>query len=365
MDRKIKLWFLWFLLMGATVKTVDRTIYSWVRIPYRIQSEMVSLVEEVKSIDLPFMYKCYNPGVVEDEMGYLVVARCDRMGMMHSLRKKFGWDKRSYFMRFRLDQELNQVGDFAVVRVAKGEGYKDVSPNDPRLFVFKGKTYALFNDHDYVGGERVGDRAMYLGELVETKEGPFLSQVKRLQFPEAAEYYDLKQVDYRCEKNWTPLIKGEDIYLMYLLDPLVVLSLDILTGECKRLSIEASDGIAPIGSPRGGTPLIETDRGYLSFYHVKEVGEGMQIGPFRTNGKGGYYFGAYVLSKEYPFALEQTMNKFITGPSLYNGRKKIEYPTALIDKGDKILVFWGHEDQWINAGLIPKEKLWSNLKAVH
>lgn len=361
MDRKIKLYFLWFLVMGITIKTLERSVYSWVRIPNHIECEMVNLVEEVKSIQMPFMYRCYNPGVVEDGTGYLVVTRCDRMGLMHSLRKKVGRDRRSYFISFRLDQSFNQVSPLELVKIAKSEGYKEFSPNDPRLFVYGEKTYVLFNDHDYLGQERVGDRAMYLGELIEDKSGPKLIHVRKLNFPESEEYYNLQHVSYRCEKNWTPLVKNDELYLIYLLDPLVVLSVDPTTGDCKRSAVYGHEQISPFGLARGGTPLVETEKGFLSLYHLKQDGSQAQIGPFRTNEKGGYYFGAYLLSKEYPFNLEQRMSKLISGPSLYNGRKKIEYPTALIDKGDKVVVFWGHEDQWINVGTIQKEKLWDYL----
>lgn len=69
----------------------------------------------------------------------------------------------------------------------------------------------------------------------------------------------------RCEKNWMPFVKDNEIHAIYSCDPFILYKPDPHTGECKEaLRYEPKHDFS---SFRGSAPPIEFDGGYLMIVH--------------------------------------------------------------------------------------------------
>lgn len=68
-----------------------------------------------------------------------------------------------------------------------------------------------------------------------------------------------------CEKNWLPFSRGEKLFAIYSYDPLVVLEVDMRTGNATEYARHASPRYA--GSWRGGAPPCEAPGRLLTVVH--------------------------------------------------------------------------------------------------
>jgi hypothetical protein len=73
---------------------------------------------------------------------------------------------------------------------------------------------------------------------------------------------------YRCEKNWLPFIKDNEIHLIYSSHPFTITKPDLITGDCETILSYEPD--LNLSSFRGSAAPIAFDNGYLMLIH--EVG---------------------------------------------------------------------------------------------
>jgi predicted GH43/DUF377 family glycosyl hydrolase len=69
----------------------------------------------------------------------------------------------------------------------------------------------------------------------------------------------------RCEKNWLPLVKDQEIQLVYSSDPFVVFRPNLETGVCE--TVFSYQGDSDFTRFRGSASPIEFDDGYLMMTH--------------------------------------------------------------------------------------------------
>lgn len=321
--------------------------------------EQLSLIESVKEIKTPFLFRAFNPGVIGDGNGYLLVARCDRFGLRSVVSKWMGHDRRPKLFVFLLNEYFDVLEQPSCVSVIKNCQGQLLDPNDPRVIEVDGKIFIIYNDMVIENGVRVGDRFMHIAEMVRGRGGYEIISITRLMYEKANEFYAKGLNKPFCEKNWTPVVVKGEVYFIYMIDPLIVLKLDPLTGVCSEVERSDFTGFSKFGSPRGGTPLIQDENHLLGIYHIRMEVE--REGLFK---RGGYYFGAFQMDCEDSFQIRGVMDAVITGKGLYEGRKKIVYPTGIVDRGDAWVLFWGEEDQKICVGKIDKVKLKQHIKVI-
>ncbi len=70
---------------------------------------------------------------------------------------------------------------------------------------------------------------------------------------------------YRCEKNWLPFLKDNQLHFVYSYDPFLVYTPDIKTGQCEK-SIEYVPAF-DFSHFRGSAAPIAFDKGYLLLVH--------------------------------------------------------------------------------------------------
>ena len=73
------------------------------------------------------------------------------------------------------------------------------------------------------------------------------------------------------QKNWMPLVRGDELFLVYSSDPTVVLSVDPKTMKSRRI-VEREPSVA-LHDLRGGSQVIAFDKGWLYVAHEVFAGE--------------------------------------------------------------------------------------------
>ncbi len=314
-----------------------------------LKSSFVDLGGEAKEIRFPHRFvKATNPGVVKFKEGYLMIFRTKYRSLSDFLIKKMTMRQNNPLGLCRLNKDLEVVsepiymnGSTPAVNINKQ------SPNDPRLIEHQGRFWAFYNDRVYLDG--VGYvRKMCMCEVFPDHFGI----PKILTFPESHTFTEKGKKFHHVEKNWTPFIYQGGIYMIYLIEPHVILKLDLDTGVCHLVSESPSGKIWDFGIARGGTPCIEDKDGYMTFFHSLYPVTG--LGHAHNN---AYLLGAYWFSGQPPFEIIKRTTKPLSSPSFYAGFKKIVYPTSLVDEGDHLLLFYGRDDQEIWALRVSKEQL--------
>ena len=117
------------------------------------------------------------------------------------------------------------------------------------------------------------------------------------------------------------------------------------------------------GEPRGGTPPIEFEDEYLSFFHSS----------FKRNGIWLYVMGAYTFEKKHPFNITSFSRYPIIFKELYSAplintadkNKRVIYPSGafLSENKQDLVVFCGENDSAIRVMKIDPEILKLTLKS--
>ena len=290
-----------------------------------------------------------NPGVVADGEGYLLAYRAEYTSFLNYLVKHVTLNRNKVIGLARLDQELNVIGTSSYLKdSAPGVKATKQSPNDPRMIKLGDNAYIFYNDRYYCEEEKTHVRQMYMCPVV----GDHFGEAKRLVFADSTAFTNKGNKFRNIEKNWSPFIYNNEIHLIYLIDPLVVLRLDIESGECTFVSENESKKIWDVGIARGGTPCVKDGDHYLSLFH--SPAKATCLGHAHAN---AYVMGAYWFSSEPPFEVVRSTKRPFNGKSFYTGLRKFIFPTALIDEGDSVLVFYGKDDKEMWALKITKNEL--------
>jgi len=127
----------------------------------------------------------------------------------------------------------------------------------------------------------------------------------------------LKWNSHTVEKNWSPFVYNNDVYLIQSINPLHIVGY-IPAGPDIAATISAS--MAPLayhfytkfGQIRGGTNAIDMGSYYLALFH--SVDEKYIIPGFQT-----YLFGAYTFTKQSPWRLLATSPQPLMEEAFYRG----------------------------------------------
>jgi len=144
-------------------------------------------------------------------------------------------------------------------------------------------------------------------------------------------------VQARVEKNWTPIVRGDRLFLIYNYVPMVVFEL-----VDRRLVLVRGNPLdAQAFVIRGGPPLLEWDENtYVGIIHHPS-----QI----CHSKQHYTHSFISLSDKFD-VLEIT-------PPFFFQRKGIEFACGLIRYQDKLLISYGVSDRASAFALVPVEAI--------
>ncbi len=289
-----------------------------------------SAIVATKRIAIPKYPKAYNPSLIPYKEGYLLSFR---------VRKKFPESGKE--TKPRTDASFIGVVEldknFAILKntvqlldVTSYSSQVSSTAEDARLLNAGGRIYLFFNDLNLT--EKPGSYALYFGELV--KEGP------KFVLKRTAKHLNYSK-SISVEKNWSPFIAGDKIYVIYSDLPRVVLEVDPNTGDCSEVTNPtSSDWKWDWGIVRGGTPAYLVDDKYITFFH--------SVMPAKsTNGKSkyalNYVMAAYLFEKDPPFAIRAVTPAPLGELRDYteNNPRKVVFPGGVVVEDNRIHVAWG------------------------
>ncbi len=164
----------------------------------------------------------------------------------------------------------------------------------------------------------------------------------------------------KVEKNWTPFVSDGGVFVLYSIQPMRIMSVDVETGNCLPVAEYARIGWndAKFGEARGGTPAVEIDAGFLTFFHSSLL---------KPSTAKLYMMGALLFSKKFPFAPISCTPSPVYHPSMYYGPKMIHsivFPGG-IDVDDGVAsVFYGSNDTQCKVARIALDRLLPSMRKV-
>lgn len=311
------------------------------RIPENLQSECIL---ETRQIKIPGYPNAFNPSIIPYKDGYLLSFRI-RAHLPH-IMTKYRLDA-SFIGVAKLDRQFNVIAkSVQLLDIVSYDAQFSFHAEDGRLFKAGERIFLIFND--LPSFQSLEGFAMYLGELIEEKgwlklKGPALP----LKYPHAIS----------IEKNWTPFVLENRVFLIYSDQPRILLEPDINTGDCREIVRTDVDIDWKFGRIRGGTPACLIDDLYVTFYHTRVTEENQTI---------HYVVGAYAFETHFPFAIREITPFPIGDRSYYaeENSKKVVYPGGMMVQGDKIYVAWGKNDNAAYLTALDKKKLFALMKGI-
>ena len=324
-------------------------------------ADTTTLLLGVKEVNIRGVVNPYNPSIIKSgDNNYLMAFRYDipienRTKEMPLFTTKLGV--------VELDDNFEQTEKDHVI-IYTGSQYSE----DPRLFVFKGDYYLIYNDRITPVGMKEY-RTMHLAQIDRETFQP--KWIKNLD-------QQIKPV----EKNWVPIVHKDELgeekfFLGYSINPHKILGMDQMKEftELHHYIFANSPSFYDIswwkwGEPRGGTPPQKVNDEYLAFFHsfFKDL---------KNDIKYWYVMGAYTFEAKEPFRLTSLSKTPFLFTNIYSTPvtsktvdpiKRVIYPSGYVQgvyKGrDVFFVSVGENDCAVKILIIDKEKLLKTLKKV-
>lgn len=225
-------------------------------------------------IDLPLVheglashYNPMNPSIKKTKNGYDVILRTVnylQIGAKHFksldlLDPTFIARTRNFFLQY--DQNMNLLSQKEIVEnlSRKKFGSNVEGLEDCRMFEYKNSTWFSCTTSDT---NPTGQRQVSLCKLEDQRSAPFINveALKPLHGPDPN----------RCEKNWLPFVKNNEIYVIYSYTPLVIYKMQFISDthySMKQVPLPNKTLTHDFSRFSGSAAPIEFDKGYLLLVH--------------------------------------------------------------------------------------------------
>jgi hypothetical protein len=262
-------------------------------------------------LDLPI----FNPGVASFQNEIVFISRSSNLVCLGENRYVYAASPHNSINVFhRYDNDLNFLGwrtlEDAPLRKDAPGGIEDV-----RLFIWQGCLWGIGAGIGFA--ERGNLRAR---QVLVRFEDFSVADFTVLPCPGG----------HRLEKNWVPIVKDGNLYLIYSFDPMVVYefhkgNLRLVKGEPTR------KGDFPL---RGGTPLMPWNGYHVGLVHAVQLK------------RKKYYLHAFV-------ALDSNFDVVELSEFFYIQRPGIEFAAGLLEHKGDFLVSYGVADRVSSFCLLP------------
>ena len=237
---------------------------------------------------------------------------------------------------------------------------KYLNGENPRIWVHEDKLHIVYN---YINLHEWKSRRMMMA-VMSTSD----FAVDRVYT------FNTENAPYLPQKNWTPFTFDHHVYFIYIMQPHQILAISgshhqeksrgpwrTLTATLAASSM-ITDFVWRYGEMRGGSPAHLVDGKYLTFFHSSKI--------TLPNNKLRYFMGAYTFSAEPPFHMLSITATPIIEKRIYIGRESgtgpdyIIYPTSFYVEGDKIMVYYGRQDNEMWMMVLNKTDFMQSLTPV-
>lgn len=165
------------------------------------------------------------------------------------------------------------------------------------------------------------------------------------------------------EKNWMPFVYKDLLYMVYSIQPHIVLRFRN-SGWVEKLYETPFSFEWAWGRLSGGTQAVKLPTGeYLAFFHSFLSDK---RGDFRTPRQ--YYAGAYCFEANPPFRITKITPEPLIWNGLYNvisdSPHKVVFPSGLVLKNDLLYMMYGENDIASFLMTIPFQSVLNTMKAI-
>jgi len=261
----------------------------------------------------------------------------------------------SYIGLLLLDRSFERISDPVLLDARSPDSLIPPQAEDVRIFSYQGKLYLIYNDNPELKNPSARQRRdMYVAQLFYTNNIFTLAPPIKLVHPE-------KYAKHLWQKNWSPFVCDDTLYLSYSQTPHEVLMVDFESGICAPIYSTPTPTSWAWGTLRGGTPSLLVDGEYLGFFHsakrmVSKVSNGMNM--------WHYFMGAYTFSANPPFNMTKMSTKPINKKSFYmksDEPKRVIYPGGFVISKGTIYLAYGKDDHEVWIAVIDKDALINSL----
>lgn len=291
-----------------------------------LEEEIPPFVLETKRIKLLPYPDAFNPSIVEWKGEILLSFR--------SRNPDTGVASRVGFVR--LNKDFDPIQEPFLLDT--GDSYIQ----DPRLYIHSGRLYMAYSDLI----DNPPKRRMCIAELIEDNN--------ELQLHNPQFLLKFNGDAYRkFEKNWTPFVHDDTLFLSYTLFPHKVFIPFPDEQRCTTLGSSKTAFTWNRGEIRGGTPALLIDGFYLGFFHSS-----IEMATLQSKDATipHYFMGAYTFSANPPFRMTSISPKPIIGRNFYNGKSyqtwkplRVVFPGGFLFNDEYIWIAYGRQDHeiWI------------------
>lgn len=166
------------------------------------------------------------------------------------------------------------------------------------------------------------------------------------------------------QKNWSPFFWKGMLFFSYTSNPHEVLKINFETGACVPCFTTSlpKEPKWRWENWRGGTPAVEFDGEYLSFFHVARLIRS-EASPDKP--KWHYFMGAYTFSKAPPFKITSYTPLPLIAKGFYTPSKRekhVIFPGGFVVNGDNFHIVYGKDDSEVWVATLAIEDLKSLLR---
>lgn len=302
-------------------------------------------IVNTRQIKIPGYPNAYNPSLIPYKGGYLLSFRVISR-YPETLKNSFRTDV-SFVGIARLDKKF-KVAEKTVqlLNIVSYSPKFSLTAEDARLLSVGNRIFIFFNDLPLL--QTSGKYAMYFGELVEA-QGVFALK-------EPAKFLSYHYA-IGIEKNWSPFVSEDRLYVIYSDQPRVILEIDLNTGCCQEVARTTLNWDWNLGKIRGGTPAYLVNDAFLTFFHSSF--------PAKISKGRVYVMGAYTFDKDPPFSVRMmtprplgNLTDYTQGNSL-----KVVFPGGMVVQDHLIHVAWGKSDKQIFITTFDRDKLLASMES--
>lgn len=309
-----------------------------------------SFILETKRLEIPGFPDAFNPSIIPWKDHFLLSFRFrDRVT---------GSTNKIGLIETTLAFDLSKETPF-ILEIRQSDPLLKEAVEDARLIMVGDELYVVYNNFAWTPTEP--NRRVYIGRLAYQDNAFHLLETFPLLSFEGS-------IDARKEKNWSPFLWNNSLYLIYSLMPHKILKPILGTNSCITEASSDSTIVWPWGTPRGGTQAWLVEGEYLSFFHsVKSMKTVHSEGKEMPH----YFMGAYTFASHPPFNITRVSPKPILGKNFYTGPAyqtwkplRALFPGGFIADDQWIWVFYGRQDHEMWVVKLDKKGLYESLLPV-
>jgi hypothetical protein len=261
-----------------------------------------------------FTFPIFNPSIIKFKNKVYFISRCNKP---KNNKTPYEYDGINFIHECNANLKVSKITllDDTLLKKKLRKGFNGLE--DIRLFIWKNSIWGI--------GASIYYKASYDNNFC--REFKCNQVLIKIEGNKITEFYELKSPFNKYkEKNWTPVVKNEQLFFLYSIKPLLVLQ--FLNKKLKVIKSDSGKNLNQI-YVRGGTTIVE-------LANRRMIGVGHKA-PIKSFGSLFYKHLFYMIDDE--FNLKMLSKEF------FIEKKGLEFPCGLFLNGKNIVMSYGSVKQ--------------------